>query len=60
VKLEDIPVVCHYSDVFAEVTSLPPNCEIEFTIELMPGTQPIHKIAYRMVPTKLKELKEQL
>jgi hypothetical protein len=59
-KLEDIPVVRHYSDVFAEVTKLPPDREIEFTIELMPGTQPIHKAPYRMAPTELKELKEQL
>jgi hypothetical protein len=39
---------------------LPPDREIEFTIELMPGTQPIHKAPYRMAPTELKELKEQL
>jgi hypothetical protein len=40
-KLEDIPVVCDYPDVFAEVQSgLPPDREIEFTIDLMPGTEP--------------------
>jgi hypothetical protein len=54
VKLEDIFVVCHYSDVFTEVTSLPSDCEIEFTIELMPATQPIHKAPYHMAPTELK------
>jgi hypothetical protein len=38
-KLEDIPVVRDYLDVFAEVTTgLPPDREIEFTIDLMPGT----------------------
>lgn len=36
-KLEDIPVVSHYS-VFAEAKGLPPNREVEFAIELMPGT----------------------
>jgi hypothetical protein len=60
-KLEDIPVVCDYLDVFAEVTSgLSPDREIEFTIDLMPGTQPIHKAPYRMAPSELKELKKQL
>jgi hypothetical protein len=59
--LEDIPVVCDYPDVFAKVvTGLPPDCEIEFTIDLIPGTQPIHKAPYRMAPAELKELKKQL
>jgi hypothetical protein len=60
-KLEDVPIVCDYPDVFSEVYSgLPPDREIEFTIDLVPGTQPIHKAPYRMAPTELKELKEQL
>jgi hypothetical protein len=59
--LENIPVVCDYPDVFAEVlTGLPPDREIEFTIDLIPGTQPIHKAPYRMAPAELKELKKQL
>jgi hypothetical protein len=54
-------VACDYLDVFAEVvTGLPPDCEIEFTIDLILGTQPIHKAPYRMAPAKLKELKKQL
>jgi hypothetical protein len=54
-------VACDYPDVFAEVvTRLPPDREIEFTIDLIPGTQPIHKAPYRMVPAELKELKKQL
>jgi len=59
-KLEGIPVVCNYSDVFSEVVGLPPDREIEFCIDLVPGTQPIHKAPYRMAPTELRELKEQL
>jgi len=60
-KLEDILVIRDYPDVFAEVTiGLPPDREIEFTIDLMPGTQPIHKAPYRMVPSELKVLKKQL
>jgi hypothetical protein len=61
VKLENISIVRDYPNVFTEVYSgLPPNREIEFTIDLVLGTQPIHKAPYRMAPTELKELKEQL
>jgi hypothetical protein len=59
-KLEEILVVCHYSNVFFEVMGLPLDCEVEFSIDLVPGTQPIHKAPYRMAPTELRELKEQL
>jgi hypothetical protein len=56
----DISVVCNYPDVFSEVVGLPPDREIEFFIDLVPGTQPIHKAPYRLAPTELRELKEQL
>ncbi|KAG8478562.1 hypothetical protein CXB51_028470 [Gossypium anomalum] len=60
-KLELVPVVCEYSDVFLEeLPGLPPVREVEFGIELIPGTTPILIAPYRMVPTKLKELKVQL
>uniref|UniRef100_A0A2N9GFR5 CCHC-type domain-containing protein n=1 Tax=Fagus sylvatica TaxID=28930 RepID=A0A2N9GFR5_FAGSY len=39
---------------------LPPEREVEFTIDLVPGTGPISKAPYRMAPAELKELKEQL
>jgi hypothetical protein len=53
-------VACNYPDVFSEVVGLPPDQEIEFSIDLVPGTQPIHKAPYCMAPTKLRELKEHL
>jgi hypothetical protein len=59
-KLEEISVVYHYPDVFAEVIGLPPDQKVEFTIDLVPGTQPIHKAPYRMAPIELRELKERL
>jgi hypothetical protein len=60
-NLEDIPVVCKYLDVFSIVYSgLPPQREVEFGIECVPGTNPISKASYRMVSSELKELKEQL
>jgi hypothetical protein len=39
---------------------MPPDREIEFVIELVPGTTPISKRPYRMVANQLAELKEQL
>jgi hypothetical protein len=52
--------VCHYPDVFVEAMGLPPNHKVEFTIDLVLGTQPIHKAPYCMAPVELKKLKEQL
>ncbi|RVW37560.1 hypothetical protein CK203_073903 [Vitis vinifera] len=60
-KLEDIPIVRDYPDVFPEdLPGLPPEREVEFTIDLAPGTTPISKAPYRMAPMELKELKIQL
>ncbi|KAL4032923.1 hypothetical protein IC575_006006 [Cucumis melo] len=60
-KPEDVPVVKEFLDVFPDdLSGLPPDREIEFTIELFPGTTPISQAPYRMAPSKLKELKMQL
>ncbi|RVX14555.1 Transposon Ty3-G Gag-Pol polyprotein [Vitis vinifera] len=60
-KLEDIPIVREYPDVFPEdLPGLPPEREVEFTIDLVPGTGPMSKAPYRMAPVELKELKVQL
>ena len=57
-RLEDIPVVKEFPDVFPEdLPGIPPNREIDFQIELAPGTEPISKAPYRMAPLELKELK---
>ena len=59
--LADIPVVCEFPYVFPdELPGLPPNREIEFKIELLPGTAPISRRPYRMPPNELAELKIQL
>ncbi|XP_027120450.2 uncharacterized protein [Coffea arabica] len=61
VKLEYVPVVREFSDVFSEeLKNLPPEREVEFKIDLVPGTAPISKTPYRMAPAELKELKIQL
>ncbi|GJU31762.1 putative reverse transcriptase domain-containing protein, partial [Tanacetum coccineum] len=60
-RLESHPVVQNFPDVFPdELPGLPPEREVEFTIELIPGAQPISKAPYRMAPVELKELKDQL
>ena len=56
-KLEDIPVVNEFPDVFPdELPGLPPDREIEFAIDLAPGTEPVSKAPYRMAPVEMKEL----
>ena len=54
-KLEDIPVVRDFPDVFpGDLTGLPPERKVEFTIDLVPETTPISKTPYRMAPGSLK------
>jgi hypothetical protein len=57
----DIRTIFEYSDVFLEeLPGMLPEREIEFVIELVPGTAPIFKRPYRMTTDQLAELKEQL
>jgi hypothetical protein len=57
----DIPVVHEFLDVFPDdLPGLPPDREVEFVIDLKPGTAPISRRAYRMPPNELAELKVQL
>ena len=60
-KLADIPVVCEYPDVFPDdLSGMPPDRDVEFAIELQPGTAPISRRPYRMPPNEPAELKKQL
>jgi hypothetical protein len=55
----DIRTISKYSDVFQEeLPGIPPDCEIEFVIEQVPGTAPIFRRLYRMAANQLAELKE--
>jgi hypothetical protein len=57
-SLENIRVVCEYPDVFPEkLPGMPPDRDIEFSIELLTGTAPISKRPYRMDVKVLGELK---
>jgi hypothetical protein len=59
--LEDIRVVCDYPDVFPkELPGMPPDRDVEFVIDLLPGTAPISKRPYRMSSDQLQELKAQI
>ena len=58
VTIESVPVVCEFSNVFPDdLPGLPPDRELEFEIELLPGSAPVFIPPYRMAPTELKELK---
>jgi hypothetical protein len=60
-SLEEIKVVNEYPDVFPdELPGMPPDRDIEFSIELLPGTTPIYKRPYGMNVKDLAELKKQI
>jgi hypothetical protein len=57
----EVPVVNEFPDVFPEeLPGMPPDRDIEFVIELKPGTSPIYKTPYRMATSELAELKEHI
>ena len=45
-------------DVFKKIAGLSPDRAVEFSIDIIPGTIPISKVPYQMVPTKLEILKK--
>ncbi|XP_075080099.1 uncharacterized protein LOC142165444 [Nicotiana tabacum] len=61
ISIETVPVVREFSDVFPEdLLGLPPVRKIDFSIDLLPDTQPISIPPYRMAPAELRELKQKL
>lgn len=59
--VQDLPVVQDFVDVFPDdVPGIPPKRDVEFTIDLVPGTGPISIAPYRMAPAEMIELKNQL
>ena len=59
--LASIPMVYEFPDVFPEdLPGLPPDRNVEFSIELEPSTAPISWRPYRMAPKELAEMKKQL
>ena len=61
IDVQSIPIAREYLDMFPrELPGLPPEREVEFTIELALGTHPVSIAPYRMAPLELKKLKVQL
>ncbi|KAJ9547289.1 hypothetical protein OSB04_019832 [Centaurea solstitialis] len=59
--ISDIKVVCDYPEVFLDdLDSLPPEREIEFRIDLVPGATPIARAPYRLALSEMKEMQAQL
>ncbi|GJZ28928.1 hypothetical protein Tco_0573575 [Tanacetum coccineum] len=60
-SVEDVPIVNEFLDVFPEeLLGIPPERQVEFRIDLIPGATPIAKTPYRLAPSEMKELMSQL
>ncbi|GJV31152.1 putative reverse transcriptase domain-containing protein [Tanacetum coccineum] len=60
-RLEDIPVVREFPKVFPEnLPGLPPVRQVEFQIDLIPGAAPVARAPYRLAPSEMQELSDQL
>ncbi|GJR86401.1 putative reverse transcriptase domain-containing protein [Tanacetum coccineum] len=60
-RLEDIPVVKEFPKVFPEdLPGLPPVRQVEFQINLIPGATPVAQAPYRLAPSEMHELSNQL
>ncbi|GJT74908.1 putative reverse transcriptase domain-containing protein [Tanacetum coccineum] len=60
-QIEDVPIVRDFPEVFPEdLPGLPPARPVEFQIDLIPGAAPVARAPYRLAPSEMKELSEQL
>nr|GEU99578.1 reverse transcriptase domain-containing protein [Tanacetum cinerariifolium] len=60
-RLEDVPVIRDFPEVFPDdLLGLPPPRQVEFEIELVLGVAPIARTPYRLAPSEMKELADQL
>ncbi|GJV96834.1 putative reverse transcriptase domain-containing protein [Tanacetum coccineum] len=60
-RIEDVPVVRDFPEVFPEdFPGIPPTRQVEFQIDLIPGAAPVARAPYRLAPSEMKELSEQL
>jgi len=59
--IRSIPIMDEYAEVFLnEIPKLPPNRDINFLIDLVPGAGPVSVAPYRMAPVELAQLKKQI
>nr|GFD26390.1 reverse transcriptase domain-containing protein [Tanacetum cinerariifolium] len=60
-QVKDVPIVQDFPEVFPEdLLGLPPARPVEFQIDLIPGATPVARAPYRLAPSEMKELSEQL
>ncbi|GJW95179.1 putative reverse transcriptase domain-containing protein [Tanacetum coccineum] len=60
-RVEDVPVIRDFPEVFPDdLPGLPPHCQVEFKIDLVPGATPVARAPYRLAPSEMKELSNQL
>ncbi|GKA32595.1 putative reverse transcriptase domain-containing protein [Tanacetum coccineum] len=60
-RVEDVPVICDFPEVFPDdLPGLPPHRQVEFKIDLVPGATPVARAPYRLAPSEMKELSNQL
>nr|GEV35578.1 putative reverse transcriptase domain-containing protein [Tanacetum cinerariifolium] len=60
-RLEDIPVVKEFPEIFLkDLPGLLPIRQVEFQIDLIPGTAPVARAPYRLAPLEMQELSNQL
>ncbi|GJZ64955.1 putative reverse transcriptase domain-containing protein [Tanacetum coccineum] len=60
-RLKDVPVIRDFPEVFPDdLPGLPPPRQVEFKIELVPGAAPVARAPYRLAPSEMKELADQL
>ena len=60
-SIDEVPIVCEFPDVFPEeLPGVPPERQVEFRIDLVPGAAPIAKAPYRLAPPEMQELSLQL
>nr|GFC12744.1 putative reverse transcriptase domain-containing protein [Tanacetum cinerariifolium] len=60
-QLEDVPVVQEFLEVFPEdLPGIPPTRQVKFRIDLVPGATPVERAPYRLAPSEMKELADQL
>ncbi|GJS29189.1 hypothetical protein Tco_0489809 [Tanacetum coccineum] len=60
-RLEDVPIVQNFPEVLLEdFPGLPLTRQVEFQIDLIPSAAPIARAPYRLSPSEIKELSDQL
>ncbi|GKD78184.1 putative reverse transcriptase domain-containing protein [Tanacetum coccineum] len=60
-RIKDVPIIRDFPEVFPEdLPGLPPARSVEFQIDLIPGAAPVARAPYRLAPSEMKELLEQL